>query len=90
MLRYIRPERVFDSLDSLGDQIAADAQTAKEIFNSIENNNRSRPRVNPQAVFVYLNVTVGTNIITCKIRTDLLVHSPAPKIQYGKRLRGMI
>lgn len=36
MLRYIRPERVFDSLDSLGDQIAADAQTAKEIFNSIE------------------------------------------------------
>ena len=36
LLRYIRPERVFDSLDSLGDQIAADAQTAKEIFNSIE------------------------------------------------------
>ena len=36
LLRYIRPERVFNSLDSLGDQIAADAQTAKEIFNSIE------------------------------------------------------
>ncbi|MFU2401447.1 MAG: riboflavin kinase, partial [Clostridiales bacterium] len=36
LLRYIRPERVFDSLDSLGDQIGADAQTAKEIFNSIE------------------------------------------------------
>ena len=36
LLRYIRPERDFDSLDSLGDQIAADAQTAKEIFNSIE------------------------------------------------------
>lgn len=32
LLKYIRPERVFNSLDELGDQIAADAEEAKKIF----------------------------------------------------------
>lgn len=32
LLRYIRPERVFNSLDTLGEQIAADAETARQIF----------------------------------------------------------
>ena len=36
LLQYIRPERVFDSLDALGDQIAQDAQKAREIFNKTE------------------------------------------------------
>lgn len=32
LLKYLRPERVFNSLDALGEQISADAETAKRIF----------------------------------------------------------
>lgn len=41
-------------------------------------------------LYKHLSYHIVTNIITCEIRTDLLVHNPSPKIQYGKHLRGMI
>ena len=36
LIKYIRPERAFNSLEELGSQIAVDAKTAKEVFAKYE------------------------------------------------------
>lgn len=40
LIKYLRPERVFNSLDELGNQIASDANKAREIFKNYSFSNR--------------------------------------------------
>lgn len=51
LLQYIRPERVFDSLDALGDQIAQDAQKREKSLTKPKNK-PNRPRLSGR--FSYL------------------------------------